>query len=93
VEGFREDLGGNSDGGPVYSDNNSSSDFDSNYNDVGNFAEGFGDDLGGNSDRGSVDENTSDTLSGVVGTQNSQRKINRKKRDAPRIQSPCTKKC
>ncbi|CAG8549575.1 15306_t:CDS:2 [Acaulospora morrowiae] len=84
VEGFGEDLGGNSDGGPVCGDNNSSSDFGSNYNYVGNFAEDFGDDLGGDSDRGSVDENTSDTLSGIVGTQNSQRKINRKRRDAQR---------
>ncbi|CAG8714056.1 15358_t:CDS:2, partial [Acaulospora morrowiae] len=61
--------------------NNSSSDFGSNCNDVGNFVKGFGDDLGGNLDKGSVDENTFDTLSRVVGIQNSQRKINRKRRD------------
>ncbi|CAG8643365.1 17844_t:CDS:2 [Acaulospora morrowiae] len=83
VEGFEDDLDGNSNGRSVDDDNNSSSDFGSNCNDVGNFAEGFGDDLGGNSDRGSVDENTPNTPSGVVGTQNSRRKINRKRRDAP----------
>ncbi|CAG8580925.1 4910_t:CDS:2 [Acaulospora morrowiae] len=77
VEGFKDDLGENSNGRSVDDDNNSSSNFGS------NFAEGFDDDLGGNSDRGSVDENTSDTLSGVVGTQNSQQKINRKRRDVP----------